>query len=257
MTQAPASANAYASLSLAQLIGLNLARLYAWLVRFEASGQSHIPTDIASMVFATDAMVHAFIRLLASEQLERAGFVLAARAMRDISNYSLGPKGGTERSSWGHEQSEGAADPRSRGASASTQKKRAKGPPERSSRRHEKAALSALYADETFARANKNAEGAADPRSRGASASTGSDLLARLETTIETFERAETLASDLARIILCAWCYLCPETRRAKAFRPGKTNRPVPAFLGADLHLMDPWPPPDPPGPGLAHFCGR
>lgn len=240
MTQAPASANAYASLSLAQLIGLNLARLYAWLVRFEASGQSHIPTDIANMVFATDAMVHAFIRLLASEQLERAGFVLAARAMRDISNCSRGPKGHIERA---------------KGFSICS--RAPQGCTERSSRRHEKAALSALYADETFARANKNAEGAADPRSRGASAITGSDLLARLETTIETFERAETLASDLARIILCAWCYLCPETRRAKAFRPGKANHPVPACLGADLHTVDPWPPPNPPSSGLAHFCGR
>ena len=83
MSQEPAPANSYASLSIAQLIGLQLARLYALLVRMEASGDRRVPADIARMVISTEGLVHAFIRVLAAEQLKHAGFIEASNAMRE------------------------------------------------------------------------------------------------------------------------------------------------------------------------------
>ena len=82
MIPAPSSAPEYASLTIGQLIGLNLARLYAWCMRLHASGETRAPRDLARMVISTDAMVHANVRMLASSQLERAGFTYAASAMR-------------------------------------------------------------------------------------------------------------------------------------------------------------------------------
>ena len=77
MTTAPSSAPDYASLTIGQLVGLNLARLYAWCMRLQASGEMRAPRDLARMVISTDAMVHSYVRMLASNQLERAGFVFA------------------------------------------------------------------------------------------------------------------------------------------------------------------------------------
>ncbi|MDF1680235.1 hypothetical protein [Ponticaulis sp.] len=82
MNPAPSSAADYTSLTIGQLIGLNLARLYAWCMRLHASGETRVPHDLARMVISTDAMVHAYVRMLASNQLERAGFTFAAKAMR-------------------------------------------------------------------------------------------------------------------------------------------------------------------------------
>ena len=82
MTPAPSSAPDYTSLTIGQLIGLNLARLYAWCMRLHASGETYAPNDLARMVNSTDAMMHAYVRMLASTQLERAGFTFAANAMR-------------------------------------------------------------------------------------------------------------------------------------------------------------------------------
>ena len=82
MIPAPSSPSDYTSLSIGQLIGLNLARLYAWCMWLQATGYTRAPRDLARMVISTDAMVHAFVRMLASNQLERAGFSFAATAMR-------------------------------------------------------------------------------------------------------------------------------------------------------------------------------
>ena len=82
MNPAPSSAPDYTSLTIGQLIGLNLARLYAWCMRLQASGETCAPFDLARMVISTDAMVHSYVRMLASSQLERAGFTFAANAMR-------------------------------------------------------------------------------------------------------------------------------------------------------------------------------
>jgi hypothetical protein len=82
MIPAPSSASDYTSLTIGQLIGLNLARLYAWCLRLQAYGDTRAPRDLARMVNSTDAMVHAYVRMLASNQLERAGFAYAANAMR-------------------------------------------------------------------------------------------------------------------------------------------------------------------------------
>ena len=82
MTPAPSSVPGYTSLTIGQLIGLNLARLYAWCMRLQASGETRAPRDLARMVISADAMVHSYVRMLASNQLERAGFSFAATAMR-------------------------------------------------------------------------------------------------------------------------------------------------------------------------------
>ncbi len=82
MNPAPSSASEYTSLTIGQLIGLNLARLYVWCMRLQATGETRAPRDLARMLISTDAMVHAYVRMLASNQLERAGFVFAANAMR-------------------------------------------------------------------------------------------------------------------------------------------------------------------------------
>ncbi|MAK59778.1 MAG: hypothetical protein CMK09_02245 [Ponticaulis sp.] len=191
------------------MIGLNLAKLYAWLVRFEASGETHVPSDIADMVLSSDWLVHAFVRMLTSEQLERAGFTFAALAMRDPNI-------------------------------------------NRNSGRQEQAALSPLYANHRFARANQTAKGAAGPTSVGAPASTTKDpaeLLARLETTMDNFERAEAIANALARVIVCALVYIFLETPGTQAFA-GPANRlfrvgvrpPSLEPMGRDPPY--PWPPP-------------
>ena len=82
MNPAPSSAPDYTSLTIGQLVVLNLARLYAWCMRLQASGETFAPRDLARMVISTDAMVHSYVRMLASTQLERAGFIFAANAMR-------------------------------------------------------------------------------------------------------------------------------------------------------------------------------
>ena len=82
MNLAPSSVPDYSSLTIGQLIGLNLARLYAWCMRLQASGETRASCDLARMVISTDAMVYAYVRMLASNQLEWAGFTFAANAMR-------------------------------------------------------------------------------------------------------------------------------------------------------------------------------
>ena len=47
---------------------------------------------------------------------------------------------------------------------------------------------------------------------------TPAELIDRLQTTIETFERAEDMASLLARVIVCALAYIFPETREPSRY---------------------------------------
>ena len=59
-------------------------------------------------------------------------------------------------------------------------------------------------------------------RAQGCSHVTPAELIDRLKTTIENFERADELADQLARIVLCALAFVFPETREALVFaRPG------------------------------------
>ena len=181
MTTAPSSAPDYTSLTIGQLIGLNLARLYAWCMRLHASGETCAPFDLARMVISTDAMVHSYVRLLASSQLERAGFTFAANAMRT-------PMG--ERQTCRSAQAEGGAD------------------------------IPVCYDLISLA-----------------------ELPDRLQTTIDNFERAEILASHLARVIVCALAYLEPAERTSLEF----DGTVEPAFPGS-RHIslsQEPWPPPD------------
>ena len=179
MTTAPSSAPDYTSLTIGQLIGLNLVRLYAWCMQLQASGETRAPRDLARMVISTDAMVHSYIRMLASNQLERAGFAFAANAMRTPI--------------WNRACS------------------------------HE-------------------AEVHIEP-TQGCGLISLAELSDRLQTAIENFERAETLASHLARLIVCALAYLEPAERTSLEF-----DRIVePAFQGS-RHIsssQEPWLPPD------------
>ena len=83
MSPEPATSHKYAELSLDQIIGLFLAQLYGWLIRFHATGAPIAPHDIAQNVAKADALVHAFIRSRAAAQLELAGYTFAADAMRE------------------------------------------------------------------------------------------------------------------------------------------------------------------------------
>ena len=79
----PASTLPEKASGLDRVIALYLARLLACLFRAEAAGQTVASSDIARGVARAEALVHAFIRMLAAARLERAGYTHAARAMRD------------------------------------------------------------------------------------------------------------------------------------------------------------------------------
>ena len=200
MTPAPSSASDCTSLTIGQLIGLNLARLYAWCMRLHASGETRAPRELARMVISTDAMVHAYVRMLASNQLERAGLTFAATAMRmpiwqraDSFVCSRTP-----------------------------------------SERIEPAQGCRVGSRET--------EGHIDP-AEGCELISLAELSDRLQTTIENFERAEILASHLARVIVCALAFLVPDVRTSLEF----DEMAEPAFPSCQ-HITispEPWPPPD------------
>ena len=78
MTPEPASAISHASLDPARV----LAKLFAYLVRLQTSGQTVVPHDIAYMVGSAEDMVHSCIRMRASAQLKDAGYTFASEAMR-------------------------------------------------------------------------------------------------------------------------------------------------------------------------------
>ncbi|MDF1678941.1 hypothetical protein [Ponticaulis sp.] len=200
MNPAPASAPDYTSLTIGQLIGLNLARLYAWCLRLQATGEMRAPRDLARMVISTDAMVHAYVRMLASNQLERAGFTFAANAMRTPIWQRAGSFVCSRAPSVRIERAQGCA----------------------------------VCSHE----AEFHTESA-----QGCDLTSLAELPGRLQTTIENFERAETLASHLARLIVCALAYLEPSERISLVF----CEQTESAF-SACHHIMrpqEPWPPPD------------
>ena len=200
MNPAPSSAPDYTSLTIGQLIGLHLARLYAWCMRLQASGETLAPRDFARMVISTEAMVHSYVRMLASNQLKQAGFTFAANAMRtpvwqrtDSFVCSRAPSVRIERA-----QGCAVCSHEPEGHTATVQG----------------------FEDISLA-----------------------ELFNRLQATIENFERAETLASHLARVIVCALAYLEPAERTSLEF-----DRIVEPALLASSHiatLQEPWPPPD------------
>ena len=184
MNPAPSSASDYTSLTIGQLIGLNLARLFAWCMRLQASGETRVPRDLARMVISTDAMVHAYVRMLASNQLERAGFTFAANAMRTPVWQRAG---------------------------------------------------SVVCSRAPLVRIE---------RAQASDLNSLVELSDRLQTTIENFERAEMLASHLARVIVCALAYLEPEVRTPLVF--GETVEPAfPSCIRVITISPEPWPPPD------------
>ena len=130
-----------------QLIARFLERLAACLLRLEASGETLAPADLTNWVVSADALVHGYVRMHTAEQLTRAGYFEAARAMRTYGVCSREPAVHIE-----HAQSCTSVTP--------------------------------------------------------------ADLLAQLNATIETFNRAEEIASVLARIILCALLYVSPDEDR-------------------------------------------
>ena len=176
---APSSLPDYTSLTIGQLIGLNLARLYAWCMRLHATGETFAPRDLAQMVISTDAMVHSYVRMLASTQLERAGFTYAASAMRTP----------------------------------------------------------------IWQRAcSREAEVHIEP-AQGCEVISLAELSDRTQTTIENFERAETLASHLARVIVCALAYIAPEVRTRCTYEIA-ANEPDEANSNSVAIAKEPWPPP-------------
>ncbi|MDF1681300.1 hypothetical protein [Ponticaulis sp.] len=199
MTPAPSSASEYTSLTIGQLIGLNLARLYAWCMRLQAYGDTCAPRDLARMVNSTDAMVHAYVRMLASNQLERAGFTYAASAMRTPV--------------WQR------ADSLVCSRAPSVRIERAQG----------------------CAVCSHEAEFHTEP-AQGCDRTSLAELFDRLQAAIENFERAETLASHLARLIVFALAYLEPEVRTPLVF--GETVEPTFPSCQHIMTSQEPWPPP-------------
>ncbi|MDF1680659.1 hypothetical protein [Ponticaulis sp.] len=200
MNPAPSSAPDYTSLTIGQLIGLNLARLYAWCMRLHASGETYAPRDLARMVISTDAMVHAYVRMLASSQLERAGFKFAANAMRT----PVWQRAGSLVCS--------------RAPSA----------------RIERAQGCLICSRETDTHIELV---------QGCELISLAELFDRLQTTIENFERAETLASHLARVIVCALAYIAPEVRTRCTYQVA-VNEPDDANSNPVVIAKEPWPPP-------------
>ena len=83
MSPEPANAASYNDLTLDRVIGFFLARLFAYLIRLDASGYIFAAPDMVHKVAAAEGLVHAFIRMRAAEQLENAGLTDAAKAMRN------------------------------------------------------------------------------------------------------------------------------------------------------------------------------
>ncbi len=72
---------------------------------------------------------------------------------------------------------------------------------------------------------------------------TPAELIDRLQTTIETFERAEDMASLLARVIVCALAYIFPETREPSRYASHEVEA-IFSSSGFDGQVITPWPPP-------------
>ncbi len=200
MNPAPSSLPDYTSLTIGQLIGLSLARLYAWCMRLHASGETRAPRDLAQMVISTDAMVHSYMRMLASNQLERAGFTFAANAMR--------------MPIWQR------ADSFVCSRAPSVRIERAQG-----------------------CRVGSHEAETHIETAEGFELISLAELSDRLQTTIENFERAKTLASHLARVIICALAYIAPEIRTRCTYEVA-VNGPDEANSDPAAIAKEPWPPP-------------
>ena len=213
MSREPASYDPHASLGPGQVIGLFLARLFAYLTRLQTNGQTMVPDDIACMVASAEGMMHAFIRMRAADQLKTAGYTDAARAMRDPDAL-------------------------------------------REARRSAQAAGGA----DTLVCNCSRAPSPRLERAQGCAPVSPAELIDRLQTTIETFDRADALASQLARMILCALAFVSPEAPERTAFaRPDNATCRVgfspPTIIPAGRGPPYFWPPPllDPgPVPGTA-----
>lgn len=72
---------------------------------------------------------------------------------------------------------------------------------------------------------------------------TPAELIDRLQTTIETFERAEDMASLLACVIVCALAYIFPETREPARYASPEVEA-IFSSSGFDGQVITPWPPP-------------
>ncbi len=72
---------------------------------------------------------------------------------------------------------------------------------------------------------------------------TPAELIGRLQTTIETFERAEDMASLLARVIVCALAYIFPEVREPSRYASPEVDA-LNASSSFDEAAINPWPPP-------------
>ncbi|MDF1679119.1 hypothetical protein [Ponticaulis sp.] len=72
---------------------------------------------------------------------------------------------------------------------------------------------------------------------------TPAELIGRLQTIIETFERAEDMASLLARVIVCALAYIFPETREPSRYASPEVEALV-CSSSFDGQVIKPWPPP-------------
>ena len=169
-------------------------------MRLQASGETRAPRDLARMVISTDAMVHSYVRMLASNQLERAGFTFAANAMRTPV--------------WQRTDSLGCS----------------------------RASLVRIERAQGCAVCSHEAETHIE-LVPGCDLHSMAELFERLQTTIDNFERAEILASHLARVIICALAYLEPAERISHAFYEAEE----PAFPSCQ-HItisQEPWPPPD------------
>ena len=69
------------------------------------------------------------------------------------------------------------------------------------------------------------------------------ELFDRLQTTIENFERAETLANHLARVIVCALAYIAPEVRTRCTYELAVNELGDAKSSLAEI-AIEPWPPP-------------
>ena len=189
------------ALGLSQVIELYLARLVQYLISLETSPQTTMPHDLAQKIASADWLVHGYIRMLTSMQLEHAGYTFHARAMRT----PVGERTQLCRS----DQGEVGSDIN-------------------------------ICSREPAVCLNQNQS--YEPQ-------TPEQLLTRLETVISNFQRAEHIASVLARMIACALAYIYPETSQSCAYtlpaiqirRVGvRTPKTTPVGRGPPY----PWPPP-------------
>ena len=72
---------------------------------------------------------------------------------------------------------------------------------------------------------------------------TPAELIDRLQTTIDTFERAEDMASLLARVIVCALAYIFPEVREPSRYASPE-DEAIFSSTDFDGQVITPWPPP-------------